>query len=279
VTLPAPARAAFDELVRRLTEEGRPFALATVVRTVDATSAKPGARAVVLEDGALAAGWVGGGCARAALAAAAAAAIASGRPQFLSLRPGDLLDAEGVRAGEERAGVRFAESRCPSHGSMDIFVEPVLPQPRLVILGAGPVALALADLADRFDLHRTLAAPGLDPGSAPAVEALQAGFAIDTGGTAERFVVVATQGRGDEAALRAALASGAARIAFVGSRAKFAALSQRLQSDGIAAGRLAAVAAPAGLDIHAITPEEIALSILAQIIGWRRAGRRDGAQP
>lgn len=276
MTLPAPARAALDDLVRRLSAEGRRFAVATVVRTVDATSAKPGARAVVLEGGALAAGWVGGGCARAALASAAAAAIATGRPQFLSLRPGDLLEAEGVQAGEERAGVRFAESRCPSHGSMDIFVEPILPQPRLVILGAGPVALALADLAGRFDLHRTLAAPGLAPEAAPAVEALQAGFDFDTSGLAEGFVVVATQGRGDEVALRAALASGAARIAFVGSRAKFAALSQRLQSDGIAPARLANVAAPAGLDIHAITPEEIALSILAQIVGWRRAGRRGG---
>jgi xanthine dehydrogenase accessory factor len=88
-----------------------------------------------------------------------------------------------------------------------------------------------------------------------------------------RFVVVATQGTGDEAALRAALAGGAARVAFVGSRAKFAALSARL-AGSVDDKALAQVAAPAGLDIQAITPEEIALSILAQVVGWRRAGRR-----
>jgi xanthine dehydrogenase accessory factor len=275
VTLPARARLELDTAIGRLAAEGRAFAVATVVRTLEATSAKPGARALVLEDGSIAAGWIGGGCARGAVAKAALAALASGRPQFVSLRPEDLLEAEGIEPGEERDGVRFARNRCPSHGSMDIFVEPVLPQPRLVILGAGPVALALADLAGHFDLHRTLAAPGLDPAAVPAVEATQAGFVLATDGPGHRFVVVATQGRGDEAALRAALASGATRIAFVGSRRKFASLSAQLQADGVDAAALAAVAAPAGLDIAAITPEEIALSILAQIVGWRRAGHRD----
>lgn len=279
MTLPARSRLELDATIGRLTAEGRPFAVATVVRTLEATSAKPGARALVLQDGSIAAGWVGGGCARSAVAKAAQAALTSGQPQYVSLRPEDLLEAEGLQPGQERDGVRFARNRCPSHGSMDIFVEPVLPQPRLVILGAGPVALSLADLAGRFDFHRTLAAPGLDPSAMPPVEAMQAGFAFDTEGVAERFVVVATQGRGDEAALRAALASGATRLAFVGSRRKFATLAALLRADGVSEDALASVAAPAGLDIHAITPEEIALSILAQIVGWRREGRRAEAQP
>lgn len=265
----------FETTLSALRARGEPFAIATVVRTVDATSAKPGAKAIVLPDGSIAEGWVGGGCARAAVSRAALSALAAGQPQFVSLRPEELLAAEGIEAGEERQGVRFACNGCPSKGSMDIFVEPVLPRPRLVIFGAGPVAMALADLAARFDLHRTLAAPGLTEGAADMV---QDGFALDTDAKGRRFIVVATQGKGDEAGLRAALASGAEHIAFVGSRRKFATLAARLVQDGIAADSLARVKAPAGLNIHAITPEEIALSILAEITLLRRAGGRDAPE-
>jgi xanthine dehydrogenase accessory factor len=104
---------------------------------------------------------------------------------------------------------------------------------------------------------------------------VQDGFALEAGPTLGRFIVIATQGKGDEAALRAALSAGADYIAFVGSRRKFGTLSDRLIGDGIDAARLAAVKAPAGLDIHAITPEEIALSILAEITAKRRAGGRE----
>jgi xanthine dehydrogenase accessory factor len=266
----------FESRLSSLRATGEPFAIATIVRTVDATSAKPGAKAIVLADGTIAEGWIGGGCARSAVGKAGMAAISAGKPQFISLRPEELLAAEGVTAGEEREGVRFARNGCPSKGSMDIFVEPVLPRPRLVVFGAGPVAMALADLAGRFDLHRVLAAPGLGPGMAEGVaDQVQDGFALEAGGAGQRFVVVATQGRGDEAGLRAALASSAGYVAFVGSRRKFAALAARLQADGVDEAALARVKAPAGLDIHAITPEEIALSILAEITMRRRAGERE----
>jgi xanthine dehydrogenase accessory factor len=272
--MPARFESRFEATLSTLRAQGVPFAIATVVRTVDATSAKPGAKAIILPDGSIAEGWIGGGCARSAVGKAGAAAIAEGRPQFISLRPEELLAAEGVAPGEERHGVRFARNGCPSKGSMDVFVEPVLPQPRLVVFGAGPVAMALCDLAGRFDLHRTLAAPGLTEGAA---EQVQDGFALEAGGAGQRFVVVATQGKGDEAGLRAALASGAAYVAFVGSRRKFATLAARLAEDGVRAEDLARVKAPAGLDIHAITPEEIALSILAEITALRRAGGREAA--
>ena len=260
--------------ITRLKAEGHPFAVATVVRTVDATSAKPGGKALILQDGTILDGWIGGGCARGAVSKAALRALTDGKPQFISLRPEELLEAEGLHPGDERDGVRFARNGCPSKGSMDIFIEPVLPQPRLTVLGAGPVALALADLAGRFDYHRTLAAPGLSDLHVPEVDAQQDSFAMDTNPGAQTFVVVATQGKADEAALRAALATGASYIAFVGSRRKFQTLATRLAADGIDPAALAAVAAPAGLDIHAITPEEIALSILAQITAHRRAGTR-----
>ena len=103
------------------------------------------------------------------------------------------------------------------------------------------------------------------------------GYALPVSEEGQRFVVISTQGRGDEAALRAALASDSDYIAFVGSRKKAAALTAALAADGIDAARLAAVKAPAGLDLGAITPEEIALSILAEIIATRRMSRRKGA--
>lgn len=127
-----------DLSARKLRSQGVPFAIATVVRTVDATSAKPGAKALVLADGTIAEGWVGGGCARGAIGRAAKAAIAAREAKFVSLRPAELLEAEGVEPGEEKAGARFARNGCPSKGSMDVFVEPVLPEPQLAICGDGP---------------------------------------------------------------------------------------------------------------------------------------------
>lgn len=277
MTLTTHGQRQLENRMSDLRAQGTAYAVATVVRTIDATSAKPGGKALIAADGTVLEGWVGGGCARAAIGKAAQQAIASGSPQFVSLRPEELLDAEGVEAGQEREGVRFARNGCPSKGSMDVFVEPVLPQPGLVICGSGPVATALADLAARFDFHRTVCDPGVNIADLPTVEATRDSFAFDTDGAASRYVVVATQGKGDEAALRAALGSGAAHVCFVGSRRKFATLADRLTKDGVSAPALARVEAPAGLDIHAITPDEIALSILASIIRRRRARDRDGA--
>lgn len=268
--------AEFETRIAALRSAGTPFALATVVRTLAATSAKPGAKAVLLADGSIVEGWVGGACARGAIGRAAREAIADGRPRLVSLRPEDLLAAEGAAPGEERDGISYARNGCPSKGSMDVFVEPVLPRPELVICGESPVALALADLAARFGFFRCLAAPGMEPGRAPEVERLQDGFAFDPGSARERYVVIATQGKGDTEALRAAVAAGGRYIAFVGSRRKIATLRKRLADEGLDAGALAAVRAPAGLDIAAITPEEIALSILAEITLLRRSGQRGG---
>src|SRR5262245_19710912 len=128
---------------------GEPFAVATVVRTVAATAAKAGAKAVILADGTITAGWIGGGCARAAVLKAAKDALADGRSRLVSVQPPDALYDRGVKSGDEQGGVRFAKNMCPSQGTMDIFVEPMLPRPQVVILGSSPVAVAVADLAGR----------------------------------------------------------------------------------------------------------------------------------
>jgi xanthine dehydrogenase accessory factor len=262
------------DLVAQMKAAEQAFVLATVVRTVSVTAAKAGAKAIIRPDGTVVAGWIGGGCAKGAVLKAAREALADGEPRMVSVRPENLLAELGVKPGDTKEGVRFASNLCPSKGTMDIFVEPVLPHPSLVILGASPVAMSLAAQARQLGYHVTLAAPAADLTTAPDVDMLIDSFRLGELHQAKRFVVVSTQGRGDEAALRAAVATDAAYHAFVGSRRKMAALREKLVGEGVAAAALDRVKAPAGLDLGAITPEEIAMSILAEITVERRRGQR-----
>jgi xanthine dehydrogenase accessory factor len=266
------------DLISTMKAKGERFALATVVRTVAVTAAKAGAKAVILPDGTITEGWIGGGCARAAVLKAAKEALADGKPRLVSVQPPDVLQEQGVAAGEERAGVSFAKNMCPSQGTMDVFVEPVLPRPQIVICGSSPVAIAIADLGRRIGFAITVCAPTAEQTAFAEADRRIEGYALPVDEPGARFVVVSTQGRGDEAALQAALAVETDYVAFVGSRKKAAALKTALQKRGIAAERLAQLKAPAGLDLGAITPDEIAISILAEIIARRRGGhQRDSA--
>jgi xanthine dehydrogenase accessory factor len=256
---------------------GEPFALATVVRTVAATAAKAGAKAVILPDGTISEGWIGGGCARAAVLKAARDALADGRSRLVSVAPADLLADRGVKAGDEKEGVRFAQNMCPSQGTMDIFVEPVLPRPQVVVCGSSPVAVAIADLAKRTGFAVTICAPAAEQAAFAEADRRIEGYALPVEESGARYVVVSTQGRGDEAALLAALALDVDYLAFVGSRKKAAALKHTLAERGASAARLAKLKAPAGLDLGAITPDEIAVSILAEIIAARRGQGSRGA--
>jgi xanthine dehydrogenase accessory factor len=269
------ARVEVMELVARLKAAEETFVLATVVRTVSVTAAKAGAKAIIRPDGTIVAGWIGGGCARGAVLKAARDALADGEPRMVSVQPENLLAELGVKPGETREGVRFASNMCPSNGTMDIFVEPVLPHPSLVILGASPVAMSLASQARQLGYHVTLAAPAADRVAEPDAHVIVDGFEPRYLNEARRFVVVSTQGKGDEAALRAALAIDADYHAFVGSRRKMASLREKLIAAGADTVAIDDVKAPAGLDLGAITPEEIAMSILAEIMVERRRGQRN----
>src|SRR5215470_2408595 len=161
--------------VNALKASGEPFAVATVVRTVSLTAAKAGAKAVIRRDGAMSAGWIGGGCARAAVLKAAHAALADGKPRLISVQPGDALQEHGVAAGETKEGVEFARNMCPSQGTMDVFVEPMLPKPELLICGATPVAVALADLGRRLGFLISVAAPAEEHARFSAIDIPVAG--------------------------------------------------------------------------------------------------------
>jgi xanthine dehydrogenase accessory factor len=254
---------------------GEPFALATVVRTVAATAAKAGAKAVILPDGTISEGWIGGGCARAAVLKAAKDALADGKSRLVSVQPPDLLDQHGLTSGEEQGGVRFAKNMCPSQGTMDIFVEPVLPRSQVIICGSSPVAIAVADFAKRAGFAVTGCAPADEQAAFGDIDRRIEGYALPVDEPGSRYIVISTQGKGDEPALLAALAVDAEYIAFVGSRKKAEALKSALATRGISEERLAKLKAPAGLDLGAITPEEIAISILAEIVAVQR--RKDAS--
>ena len=244
------------EAAQELRARDEPFAFATIVRTAGATAAKPGAKALLSADGTIVHGWLGGGCTRGAVKRAALQALQDGTPQLVSVAPEDLLMERGVTPGEEVDGTRFARNGCPSRGTVDIFIEPCLPTPQLVVLGASPVAQALSALAPQFNWSVISAFP-----------ATQADRPHQ-----QRYIVVATQGQGDLDALQAALATRAEYVAFVGSARKFATLAEKLSATGVDQARIDAVNAPAGLDLGAVTPEEIALSILADLVRVRRSG-------
>ena len=258
------------ETMARLIRVEEPFAVATVVRTVAAVAAKPGAKALIRSDGSMI-GWVGGGCTRAAVEQAARRTLADGKARLIRVRP--QAGADRDRATE---GVEVHASSCPSGGTIDVFVEPMLPPPRLIVMGGSPAGRALSDLARRIGFAVTAAAPAAEQKGFVDVERRIEGFDLSAEPTAATsFVVVATQGRGDRAALSAALLSGARYVACIASRRKTAALKARLIEDGMAPDRVARLRGPAGLDIGAITPEEIALAILADIVRERRRGARE----
>jgi xanthine dehydrogenase accessory factor len=252
------------DCMARMKGEETPFAVVTVVRVTGGASARPGAKAVVRADGSVA-GWVGGGCTLGAVRKAAAQALLDGRARLIRVRPGD--------AEPTGDGLEEFTSVCPTRGVIELFVEPVLPRPSLLVIGSAPVALALCDLAARLGFAVTAATLPGEGGPFTSAHRRVEGFdGLAVPHPATGSVVVATQGRRDRDGLKAAIATGAAYVAFVGSRAKMAKLSADLTAAGVPAAALAAVHSPAGLDIGAVTPEEIALSILAEIVRERRLG-------
>lgn len=263
-----PIRPDVLDIAVRCKANGEAFALATVVRTVSVTAAKAGAKAVIGSDGTISGGWIGGGCARGAVLRAARDALADGCPRLISIQPADLLQEHDVSVGQTRDGILYARNMCPSQGTIDVFVEPVLPRPQLVVCGASPVAVALADLGRRMGFFVVVCTPVADHSAFAEVDRLIDGFDIP----ACSYLVVATQGSGDKAALRAAVGARAKYLAFVGSRKKAAALKTDLRAAGVDAAALDTIRAPAGLDLGAITPDEIALSIIAEIVGIHRHG-------
>jgi len=222
--------------------------LATVVRCEPPTSAKPGDKAVITADGRLR-GWIGGSCSEPVVRREALRALAEGTPRLVKIVPA--LEAGASR----RRGELTLATTCPSGGALDVFIEPQLPKPLLVVFGESPAAETLARLGELTGFRsRTVSQAELARLAVPVADA---------------WAVVATMGHYDEDALEAALAFPDLDVALVASRRRTAAVTEALRARGLPEAALARVRAPAGR-LRGASQEEIALLALAEVVAQRR---------
>jgi xanthine dehydrogenase accessory factor len=240
-----------------LQREGTPLALATVVQAVSPTSGKPGDKALVTDD-AIVEGWIGGGCAQPAVIEAARGALASGESGLIRVGP--------KGEWEPLQGVVDYSSGCLSGGTLVIFIEPMIKQPALNILGNSPAAQSLCYLAGHLGFAVTLTCP--DPVAGELPDNIRR--ADDFSAVSGDFIVIATQGKHDRSAVKAALASNASHIAMIASSKKITRLKASLAGAGVDLAQLDRIHSPAGIEIGAVTPAEIALSVLAELVRARR---------
>jgi len=263
-----------DEFLKKasdLRSRGESFATAVVVRFEAPVSGKPGDKAIIAADGTMW-GWIGGGCAQPVVVKEALKALEDGSPRLIRISPD--------RDPESESGIVDYTMTCHSGGALDIFIEPVLPKPQVLIFGRSAVARSLARLAKAIDYTVTVVAPGAGDQHFPGVDTIHQ--ELDRRLlriTPQTYVIVSTQGEYDEEGLELALEIESPYIAFVASKVKSQKLFDYLREKGISSERLSRVQAPAGLAIGAVSPEEIAVSILAEIIRVGRITSRRGASP
>ena len=237
------------DLAYQLARTGEPFVVATVVWCERPTSAKPGARAIIQANGQLT-GWIGGSCAQPLVMREAARLLHEGGDPYL-LRLG------APDTGITRSNVRTFPMTCTSGGILDIYMEPHFPQPQLLLIGDSPVNAALGRLAQVLDFAVThIVQPDLGQ------------IHIDE----RTYVLVATHGQYDEDVLEQVLRSPARYVGMVGSRKRADDCRVYLRASGLTDDQIAHLKAPAGLDLGAVTPEEIAASILAELVQLQRRG-------
>jgi xanthine dehydrogenase accessory factor len=246
------------ELAAELRRRGEAFALATVVRCERPTSAKPGAKALIRPDGGVV-GWIGGACAEPVVVREALDALRDGEPRFIS------LIGEAGRGRGTGEGVIEHAMACHSGGTLEIYVESVLPRPLLVLIGQGPVVETLASLGRATEFDVAVIGP---EAALSDLERLVL--------TPRTAVVVASHGSFDEEALGHVLSSDAGYVSLVASRKRAAAVVESLRRRGLSPERIGRLKAPAGLDLGAVTPHEIAVSILAEVIQVRRSAKSHG---
>jgi xanthine dehydrogenase accessory factor len=254
-----------DALLTLLAENaaaGRPCALATVVRTESPTSAHPGDKAVITADGELH-GWIGGSCSDSLVRREALVAMGDGMPRLVRIRP-------DVEALETRTpGELTVATTCPSGGTLDIFIDPHLPKPLLVVIGGSPAARTLISLAGVMGFRTCGVHPGAGVGDFPGADRVLDQLDVSSlAGETDCWVVVATMGHYDDDALAAALTLRNADVALVASERRSAAMIETLRGRGVAEEELARVRAPAG-SRRAGQQEEIALHALAEVVALR----------
>ena len=251
-----------------LSAAGRSYAVASVVAVRRPTSARPGAHGIVHPDGSIE-GWVGGSCAQPVVVREALRSLVDGQPRLVRISKEPPSDS---RRGD---GIVEVIMTCHSGGTLEVYVEPQLPAPVLWVAGITPIAGALATLGAAAGFTTTLVDPIADAGAFPGATVAATTNLRRLEPDATPYVVVATQGVWDEEAVESALRRDhVAYVGLVASPTRAAVVREYLAQVELPAERIAALRAPAGLDVGAETPEEIALSILTELVQVRR-GRAD----
>jgi len=242
--------------VSELARSGQPFALATVVWRQGPSSSKQGSSAIITADGEID-GWIGGACAEPAVIREAKQAMADGNPRLLLLGSPDQFG-QIFSAGVPE-GMAVVPISCQSEGALEVYIEPVLPVPHLVIVGSSPMAHTLADLARALNWRADLVSPA----------EFTEHSASNHGADERSMVVVATQGHGDEDVIERAAALRPAYLGLVASRKRGEAVVGYLAERGVPRDQLDRVRAPAGLDLGKTSHEEMAVAILAELVQLR----------
>lgn len=253
---------------------GVPYAFATVVRAARPASCRPGDRAIIHADGRLE-GWVGGSCAQPTVVAEALAALRDGESRLVAVTPHHDFPA--------REGMAVHPMTCISGGEIEVFVEPVVPAPQLIVCGASPVAAALVAIgsASGFDVIAVDPDATTDrfPAALHVAVSLEATEGSPLAAARRRYVVAATHGQWDEAAIEGALRLAPEYIGLVASRTRYEATIADLIAAGIQPQRLEVVRSRPGIDLGARTPAEVALGIVAEIVAFRRQGQVPDREP
>ncbi len=259
-------RADLLQMAADLARREVPFVLAVVVRRLPASSSQAGDTALITAAGEFH-GFLGGSCTQPTVIREAQRALAEGKPRLIALAP----DPEEIR----RAGLNVFPMTCNSGGTVEIYLEPVLPAPCLVVFGISPTARALAKLGKAMSWSVIAVDPAAEPALFPEADQVVTDLGraprLYAPAKGPRFAVVATLGDHDEEAIRDALALAPGYLGVVASRRRFAQIRETLLAGGAKEAALAAIHSPAGLRIGAARPEEIALSVLAEIVELQRA--------
>lgn len=258
------------EFASDLSRRGEPFVLATVVWRRSPSSGKEGSTALITPDRRVR-GWLGGACAEPTVIREALRALEEGTPRLLFLGAPDELAERG------RAGVVTVPIACQSEGALEVYVEPVLPQPHLVVIGRSPAVAALASMGSALGWRTVVVDDGGSPEDYPAAGRVVTSLDLKAAGVGDRtWIVVATQGHYDEEALEQALATPAPYVGLVASRKRAEAVLGYLRDRGVPQEALDRVHAPAGLDLGRVAHDEIAVAVLAELVRERATGALAG---
>lgn len=251
----------YNDLIDQISKymgQGEKFAVAHVIWREAPSSGKPGDKAIILKDGTII-GWIGGGCVKGIAVKEAREAIRENRSRLVRIDPDE--------GNSEDSSHKTYRMTCHSGGTMELFIEPITPNPQLIIVGKSNIARALSKLAIATNLRVHVLSNDVHKGMFPGVNNIHdrvdfSKINIDK----NTFIVVSTQGEDDEESIRKALETSCNYVGFISSLRKSVKIKEYLEQTELSANRINELKIPVGMDINAKLPEEIAISILAEIV-------------